>query len=97
MPDTPEEANELDAVVIGAGFSGLYMLHKLRDDLGLTVKVFETGGNVGGTWYWTATPGPAATPTATSTATPSIRTCGRSGSGASGTPKRRRSALTWST
>ena len=46
-----------NAVVIGAGFSGLYMLHKLRDDLGLTVRVYETGGNVGGTWYWNRYPG----------------------------------------
>ena len=48
---------EFDAVVIGAGFSGLYMLHKLRDDLGLTVRVYETGGGVGGTWYWNRYPG----------------------------------------
>ena len=46
-----------NAVVIGSGFSGLYMLHKLRDDLGLTVRVYETGGNVGGTWYWNRYPG----------------------------------------
>ena len=46
-----------DAVVIGAGFSGLYMLHRLRDDLGLSVRVFEAGGGVGGTWYWNRYPG----------------------------------------
>jgi cation diffusion facilitator CzcD-associated flavoprotein CzcO len=51
------QTSEFDAVVIGAGFSGLYMLHKLRDDLGLTVRVFEAGGNVGGTWYWNRYPG----------------------------------------
>jgi cation diffusion facilitator CzcD-associated flavoprotein CzcO len=50
-------AGEFDAVVIGAGFSGLYMLHKLRDDLGLTVRVYEAGGDVGGTWYWNRYPG----------------------------------------
>ena len=55
MPETTPD--RVDAVVIGAGFSGLYMLHKLRDDLGLAVKVFETGGNVGGTWYWNRYPG----------------------------------------
>ncbi|RYX88283.1 MAG: hypothetical protein EON84_17030, partial [Bradyrhizobiaceae bacterium] len=38
----------LDVVVVGAGFSGLYLLHKLRG-LGLSVKVFEQGGDVGGT------------------------------------------------
>jgi cation diffusion facilitator CzcD-associated flavoprotein CzcO len=48
---------DVDAVVIGAGFSGLYMLHKLRDELGLTVRVFEAGGGVGGTWYWNRYPG----------------------------------------
>jgi len=47
----------VDAVVIGAGFSGLYMLKKLRDDLGLAVRVLEAGGGVGGTWYWNRYPG----------------------------------------
>ena len=51
------KTGQIDAVVIGAGFSGLYMLHKLRDDLGLTVRVCEAGGNVGGTWYWNRYPG----------------------------------------
>ena len=50
-------ASTCDAVVIGAGFSGLYTLHKLRDGLGLTVRVFEGGGGVGGTWYWNRYPG----------------------------------------
>jgi cation diffusion facilitator CzcD-associated flavoprotein CzcO len=49
--------NEVDAVVIGAGFSGLYMLHRLRDILGLNVRVFEAGESVGGTWYWNRYPG----------------------------------------
>ena len=48
---------DVDAVVIGAGFSGLYMLHSLRDRLGLKVKVFEAGDGVGGTWYWNRYPG----------------------------------------
>jgi cation diffusion facilitator CzcD-associated flavoprotein CzcO len=48
---------EVDAVVVGAGFAGLYMLHKLRDELGLDVKVFEAAGGVGGTWYWNRYPG----------------------------------------
>lgn len=46
-----------DAVVIGAGFSGLYMLHRARDILGLDVIAFEAGGDVGGTWYWNRYPG----------------------------------------
>jgi cation diffusion facilitator CzcD-associated flavoprotein CzcO len=41
-----------DAVVIGAGFSGMYMLKSLRDKSGLKVRVYEAGETVGGTWYW---------------------------------------------
>jgi cation diffusion facilitator CzcD-associated flavoprotein CzcO len=48
---------EFDAVVIGAGMSGLYMLHRLRDTLGLSVRVFETADDVGGTWFWNRYPG----------------------------------------
>ncbi|HLN17375.1 MAG TPA: NAD(P)/FAD-dependent oxidoreductase [Acidimicrobiales bacterium] len=48
---------ELDAVVVGAGFAGLYMLHYLRDRLGLSVRAFEAGDGVGGTWYWNRYPG----------------------------------------
>src|SRR5580700_5756880 len=47
---------EIDAVIVGAGIAGLYMLHRLRA-LGLTVKVFEAGGDIGGTWYWNRYPG----------------------------------------
>jgi cation diffusion facilitator CzcD-associated flavoprotein CzcO len=47
----------LDAVVIGAGFAGLYALYKLRDVLGMRVRVYETGDGVGGTWYWNRYPG----------------------------------------
>ncbi len=49
-------AAEFDAVIIGAGVSGLYQLYKLRE-LGLKVRVFETGTGVGGTWYWNRYPG----------------------------------------
>ncbi|HSA81607.1 MAG TPA: NAD(P)/FAD-dependent oxidoreductase [Geminicoccaceae bacterium] len=47
---------ELDAVVVGAGFAGMYMLHRLRG-MGLAVRVLEAGGGVGGTWYWNRYPG----------------------------------------
>ena len=47
---------EVDAIVVGAGFSGMYQLHKLRD-MGLSVRVFEAGDDVGGTWYWNRYPG----------------------------------------
>jgi cyclohexanone monooxygenase len=45
-----------DAVVVGAGFAGLYMLHRLRQ-LGLDAQAFEAGTDVGGTWYWNRYPG----------------------------------------
>ena len=47
---------KLDAIVIGAGISGMYQLHKLRA-LGLSTRVYEAGDNVGGTWYWNRYPG----------------------------------------
>jgi cation diffusion facilitator CzcD-associated flavoprotein CzcO len=46
-----------DVVIIGAGFSGLYMLHRARDVLGLDVVLLEAGDGVGGTWYWNRYPG----------------------------------------
>lgn len=46
----------LDVVIVGAGVAGLQMLHQVRE-LGLTVRVFEAGGDVGGTWYWNRYPG----------------------------------------
>jgi len=45
-----------DAVVVGAGFSGMYMLHRLRE-MGLSVRVYEKAEDVGGTWYWNRYPG----------------------------------------
>src|SRR6516225_4200163 len=48
---------ELDAVVIGAGFAGLYQLFRLRDRLGLTVRVLEAADDIGGTWFWNRYPG----------------------------------------
>jgi cyclohexanone monooxygenase len=49
-------AKAYDVVVVGAGFAGMYMLHRLRG-LGLSVQVYERGGDVGGTWYWNRYPG----------------------------------------
>ena len=49
-------AHSFDAIVVGAGFAGLYMLYKLRE-LGLSARVYETGDGVGGTWYWNRYPG----------------------------------------
>src|ERR1700760_1504289 len=64
MPDTHVLAEHLsrgqladyDAIVIGAGISGIFMLYRLRE-LGMTARVFESGTNVGGTWYWNRYPG----------------------------------------
>lgn len=47
---------EIDIAVVGAGFSGLYLLHRLRSD-GFRVQVIEAGGDLGGTWYWNRYPG----------------------------------------
>jgi cyclohexanone monooxygenase len=47
---------DFDVVVVGAGFAGLYMLHRLRG-MGFSVRVLEAGSGVGGTWYWNRYPG----------------------------------------
>lgn len=51
-----ETPRELDALVVGAGFGGLYMLHRLRE-LGFRVRVVEMASGVGGTWFWNRYPG----------------------------------------
>ena len=48
---------DVDALIVGAGFGGVYMLHKLRDTLGLRTKVFEAGRDIGGIWHWNCYPG----------------------------------------
>jgi len=53
---TPPPATDFDVVIVGAGFAGLYMLHRLRE-AGFTAHVFEAGDGVGGTWYWNRYPG----------------------------------------
>jgi cyclohexanone monooxygenase len=55
-PAESGQSADLDVIVVGAGFAGLYMLHSLRE-LGLSVRVYEQGGGVGGTWYWNRYPG----------------------------------------
>ena len=56
-PSTQTSPVLLDAIVVGAGFSGLYQLLLLRDKLGLSVKVLDAAQGVGGTWYWNRYPG----------------------------------------
>jgi cyclohexanone monooxygenase len=55
-PGPPATVHPVDAVVVGAGLSGLYQLHRLRR-LGLTTVVLEAGDDIGGTWYWNRYPG----------------------------------------
>ena len=56
VPDGAPPALDHDAIIVGAGMSGLYQLHRLRE-LGMRVRVFEAGTGVGGTWYWNRYPG----------------------------------------
>ena len=55
-PKRDSPGNLLDVIVVGAGFAGVYAIHKFRE-LGLAVRAFEAGGDVGGTWYWNRYPG----------------------------------------
>jgi cation diffusion facilitator CzcD-associated flavoprotein CzcO len=55
-PGQSSPALDFDVIVVGAGLSGMYQLYRLRE-LGLRVRVFETGTDVGGTWYWNRYPG----------------------------------------
>jgi len=59
MPDAmpTHTPRDYDALIIGAGFAGMYQLHLLRDRLGLDALVLEAGDGVGGTWYWNRYPG----------------------------------------
>ena len=56
MSGKTSENKSYDVVVVGAGFAGMYMLHRLRQQ-GFSVRVYEQGGDVGGTWYWNRYPG----------------------------------------
>lgn len=56
LEEAPAGVTQLDALVIGAGFSGLYQLKKLRET-GMKVRAYEAGSGVGGTWYWNRYPG----------------------------------------
>ena len=56
MSNTHPLNPELDAIIIGAGMSGMYQLYKLRQ-LGLKALILEAGTGVGGTWYWNRYPG----------------------------------------
>jgi len=55
-PSERERLGELDVLIVGAGFAGLYMLHRLRS-AGLEAIVYEAGSGIGGTWFWNRYPG----------------------------------------
>jgi len=57
QPSDARGEGEYDAIVIGAGFGGLYALHHLRDKMGLSVRAFDAAGGVGGTWWYNRYPG----------------------------------------
>ena len=54
---TKTSGADYDAVVIGAGFGGLYAVHKLRNEQGLNVRGYDSASDVGGTWWWNRYPG----------------------------------------
>ena len=54
---SPSHEIDTDVLIVGAGFGGIYLLHKLRDEHGLDVKCFEAGKDLGGTWHWNCYPG----------------------------------------
>lgn len=55
--DTYDDNLDIDILIVGAGFGGCYLLHKFRDELGLKVKVYEAGKELGGIWHWNCYPG----------------------------------------
>lgn len=55
--DTYEDDLETDALIVGAGFGGVYLMHKLRDELGFKCKIYEAGKDLGGIWHWNCYPG----------------------------------------
>ena len=57
-PNNENYAKELDTdvLIVGAGFGGIYLMHKLRQQ-GLKCKIMEAGSNLGGTWHWNCYPG----------------------------------------
>ncbi len=55
--DSYKDNLDVDVLIVGAGFAGVYLLHRLRDEQGLNVKVYEAGTELGGIWHWNCYPG----------------------------------------
>jgi len=55
--DTYQDNLDIDVMIVGAGFGGVYLLHRLRDEMGFNVKIYEAGENLGGIWHWNCYPG----------------------------------------
>ncbi|KAF2097636.1 cyclopentanone 1,2-monooxygenase [Rhizodiscina lignyota] len=55
--ETYAQEIDVDVLIVGAGFGGVYLLHRLRDELGLKCKIFEAGQDLGGIWHWNCYPG----------------------------------------
>ncbi|KAF1987202.1 cyclohexanone 1,2-monooxygenase-like protein [Aulographum hederae CBS 113979] len=55
--DTYAKELDTDVLIVGAGFGGVYLLHRLRDELGLKCKIYEAGSEMGGVWHWNCYPG----------------------------------------
>ena len=55
--DSYTDKQEIEVLIVGAGFGGIYLLHKLRDVLGVSCKIYETGKDLGGVWHWNCYPG----------------------------------------
>ena len=90
----PGATADVDVAVVGAGFAGLYMLYRLRG-LGLRVRVFERGADVGGTWFWNRYPGARCDIESVDYSLLVLRrSSSRSGYGRSTTPPSRRSCAT---
>ena len=89
----PSQSGVFEAVIVGAGFAGMYMLHRLRG-MGLSVRVFEAGSGVSGTWYWNRYQVRATCGEHCSILTSSRRSSSRSGFGPSDMRRSRKSCAT---
>ena len=93
LADTVEDIDQFDAIIIGAGVTGLYQLYRLRQR-GLSVRIFEDGSGLAAPGIGTATQGPASTPRVTPTVIRSQRSSCRNGTGKSIIPVSRRTSAT---